>query len=186
MPQRKILVDSCSYIRLAETINPLLGVEFGDDCICLYVIKDFQKEYDNKPELKTKYPSLNDLTYQENRKNQILLSNKKKKQIPSLIESFDDFAIDNNLMPSYVDLHALATAYLAEVELVTDDSDLIEVAEEFEVPVKRTLELLKLMLDSNHIDFEQVEAVIEYLEFLPDKPKHFARDKKNLFPELDN
>ena len=32
--QRKILLDSNSYLRLAQTIHPLLHVEFGHECHC--------------------------------------------------------------------------------------------------------------------------------------------------------
>ena len=34
MAQRKILLDSNAYLRLAQTIHLLLHVEFGDDCHC--------------------------------------------------------------------------------------------------------------------------------------------------------
>jgi len=52
MAQRKILLDTCSYLRLAESLHPLLDNPFGDDNCCLYVIKEFQAEYDHQPELK--------------------------------------------------------------------------------------------------------------------------------------
>ena len=50
MAQTKILFDSNAYFRLAQSIHPLLQVEFGKEDYCLYVIKELQVEYDKKPE----------------------------------------------------------------------------------------------------------------------------------------
>ena len=44
MPQSKILIDSNVYFRLAQSIRPLLQVEFGKEKYCLYVIKGLQEE----------------------------------------------------------------------------------------------------------------------------------------------
>ncbi len=186
MAQRKILLDTCSYLRLAETLHPLLGVEFGQDRSCLYVIKEFQGEYDGQPRLQRKYPSLADDEYRENRKKKIVLSKKELSQITHVVETFDDFAFDNELSPSPVDLKALATAYLNKIELVTDDTDLAAVAAEFGVPVMRTMQLLKFMLDTGHIALEKVRSCIEYMQYLPDKPAYFAQDQLQYFPELDS
>ncbi len=35
MAQRKLLLDSCVYLRLAQSVRPLLGEEFGEDRVCL-------------------------------------------------------------------------------------------------------------------------------------------------------
>ena len=53
----------------------------------------------------------------------------------------------------------------SEIELVTDDADLIEVAEEFAVPVMRTLQLLRFMVDVGHIELENARQCIDYDEF---------------------
>ena len=43
VPQSKILIDTNAYFRLAQSIRPLLKVEFGDEEYCLYVIKELQQ-----------------------------------------------------------------------------------------------------------------------------------------------
>src|SRR5690606_4044435 len=42
--QRKILVDTNSYLRLAQSIHPLLFSEFGPNACCLYVLKELDDE----------------------------------------------------------------------------------------------------------------------------------------------
>ena len=45
MAQRKLLLDSNAYLRLARSIHPLLFVEFGEDRSCLYLTEDFETEF---------------------------------------------------------------------------------------------------------------------------------------------
>ena len=37
MPQRKLLLDTNAYLRLARSVHPLLFSDFGEDRICLYL-----------------------------------------------------------------------------------------------------------------------------------------------------
>ena len=181
MKQNKILLDTCSYLRLAESHHPLLGVEFGTDRSCLYVIAEFQKEYDYSSRITKKYPMLNQPDFKENRRKRINLSKSQKDEMETVIDAFEDYADDQGLSPSNVDLKALCVAYQASIPFVTDDGDLYELAEAFDVPVMRTLKLLKLMLDAKHITFKDLTATLQYIEHIPDKPKHFEQDKKELF-----
>ncbi|MCK4967023.1 DNA-binding protein, partial [bacterium] len=63
MKQSKILLDTCSYLRLAKSIHPLLNQTFGNDHYCLYVIEEFQKEYDKNLRLRNKFAWVNDTEY---------------------------------------------------------------------------------------------------------------------------
>ena len=63
MPQLKILIDTCSYIRLAKNIHPLLNQPFGKNNYCLYIIKDFQKEYSQSSRLQSKFNWIEDEEY---------------------------------------------------------------------------------------------------------------------------
>ena len=55
MPQSKILVDTNSYLRLAQTIRPLLFLPFGDGEYCLYILPELNVELSNR-RLKSKFP----------------------------------------------------------------------------------------------------------------------------------
>jgi hypothetical protein len=76
MAQRKILLDSNSYLRLAQTFRPLLNVEFGDERHCLYVIRELQREFDRSPRLQTKFHWVNEPEYAENRRRSITIPRK--------------------------------------------------------------------------------------------------------------
>jgi len=47
-----ILVDTCSYFRLAQSINPLLKKPFCEEKHVLSVIKELNLEYNKNPSLK--------------------------------------------------------------------------------------------------------------------------------------
>ena len=68
MPQSKVLIDSNVYFRLAQSIHPLLQVEFGKEKYCLYTIEDFQKEYEKDVRLKNNFSWVNEPEYRSNRK----------------------------------------------------------------------------------------------------------------------
>jgi hypothetical protein len=63
-----IIVDSCSYFRLAQSIRPLLKTPFGKEKHCLGVIKELDKEYEKNPTLKHKFFWVNQKEFSDNRK----------------------------------------------------------------------------------------------------------------------
>jgi hypothetical protein len=67
MPQSKILIDTNTYIRLAQSIRPLLFMPFGDSEYCLYILQELNDELSNR-RLKSKFPWVDEGEYEENRK----------------------------------------------------------------------------------------------------------------------
>jgi len=63
-----ILVDSCSYFRLAQSIHPLLKTPFCEEKHVLGVIKELNIEYNKNPSLKHKFFWVTQPEYAENRK----------------------------------------------------------------------------------------------------------------------
>ena len=55
MAQKKIIVDSNSYFRLAQNIHPLLCQPFGNDQLTLYIHADLNNEFRRSPRLKNKF-----------------------------------------------------------------------------------------------------------------------------------
>lgn len=183
MAQRKILLDSNSYLRLAQTIHPLLHVEFGDECHCLYVIRELQQEFDRSARLQTKFHWVNDAQYAENRSRSITIPRKAAKKISLTISVIEGEARQRGLATSPVDARALATASVLEVPLVTDDAAMLAVAEIFDIEAMKTLELLHLMVDCNHATIQQVIAAAEYWRYASDQPKDYEADFRRLFHE---
>jgi len=181
MAQRKTLLDSNTYLRLAQTIHPLLHVEFGDECHCLYVIRELQQEFDRSPRLQTKFHWVNEPEYAENRSRTITIPRKAAREIGVTISVIEGEARVRELGVSPVDARALATASVLEVPLVTDDGDMLVLAEAFAIEKMKTLELLRLMVDCGHATMEQVIAAAGYWRYGRDLPKDYETDFRRLF-----
>jgi hypothetical protein len=181
MGQRKILLDSNAYLRLAQTIRPLLHVEFGDERYCLYVIRELQQEFDRSPRLQTTFHWVNEPEYAENRRRSITIPRKAAKNIGLTVSVIEGEAIQRGLGVSRVDARALATASVLEVILVTDDGAMLTLAEAFDIQVMKTLELLRLMVDCGHATLAQVLAAAGYWRYARDLPKDYAKDFRRFF-----
>lgn len=73
---------------------------------------------------------------------------------------------------------------MLDIQIVTDDSDMLALAEDFNIKTLKTLDILRLMLDCRHIDITVVRQIASYWNYAEDKPKSFALDYKKLFKEL--
>ena len=183
VPQSKILIDTNAYFRLAQSIRPLLKVEFGDEEYCLYVIKELQQEFDRNPRLRNKFPWVSDPEYSENRSHRLQLSRKEQKEIDQAFDFMFDHARTAYPGVSRVDVTILAHANILGIPVVTDDGDMLALANDFEIRTFRVLDLLKLMLDCEHITMAKVREIAAYLAYTNDKPREYGRDYKKLFGE---
>lgn len=181
MAQRKILLDSNSYFRLAQTFHPLLQVEFGEECHCLYVIRELQQEFDRSARLQNKFHWVTDPRYVKNRHRAVTIPRKAARTIDVTLSVILGHARQEALGASKVDALALATASVLGVPIVTDDADMLVLAEAFNIEVMKTLELLRLMLDCGHATIEQVVAVAGYWRYANDLPKDYDTDFRRLF-----
>jgi predicted nucleic acid-binding protein len=180
MPQSKILVDTNVYLRLAQTIRPLLFVPFGDDEYCLYIIPELNKELLNR-RFETKFPWIDEEEYRENRKFFPNISNKQKKSIKDTFEYIWDYVVTILPGPSKVDVLYIAYALELEVPMVTDDKDMTQLAQEFEANVMPTLQLLKIMLNCGHTNMKTIDGLIKYWRYIGDRPANMESDYKKYF-----
>lgn len=183
MAQTKILIDSNVYFRLAQSIHPLLQVEFGQASYCLYVIKDLQAEYDRNPRLRNAFSWVNETEYRRNRSCELNISRKDRKEIEQAFDFIRNHARDTHPETSKVDISALAHAYILDMPIVTDDAAMLELAQDFNIKTLKTLELLKLMLDCRRIDMAMVRQIAAYWTYENDRPKSFSTDYRKLFKE---
>lgn len=84
---------------------------------------------------------------------------------------------------SPVDVRALATAYVLDVQIVTDDQDMLRLAGDFGIKTMNTLALMRLMLDSGRIDMSRVRQITAYWQYEKDTPAGFRKDYARLFGE---
>jgi hypothetical protein len=131
MPQFKVLVDTNSYLRLAQTIRPLLFSPFGDGEYCLYILPELNDELSNR-RLKSKFPWVDENEYTENRKHFPTIGRKQKNTIKVNFEFIWDYVQSDLPGPSKVDALYIAYALELGIPVVTDDQDMIALAVAFE------------------------------------------------------
>jgi hypothetical protein len=183
MAQTKILIDSNVYFRLAQSIHPLLQIEFGQEKYCLYVIKDLQVEYERNRRLKNAFPWVNEAEYRKNRACELIISKKERKEIEQAFDFIRNHAREAHPETSKVDISALAHAYILDIPVATDDAAMLELAQDFNIKTLKTLDLLKLMLDCGHIEMAIVKQIAAYWIYEDDRPKSFNTDYQKLFKE---
>ena len=179
-----LISASNTYLRLAQTIHPLLFTPFGDDENCLYILPELNDELESR-RLQSKFPWVDDAEYADNRKHFPTIGRKQRKAIQQAFGYIWDFVQSNLPGPSQVDALYIAYAQELDIPVVTDDQDMTALAREFEVEVMSTLELLKLMLDCGHVDMQKIKSIRGYLQHIKDLPANFNSDYKRLFLNPD-
>lgn len=161
MAQTKILLDTNSYLRLAQNLHPLLFQSFGDESFTLYSHKDLKDECMRQPRLANKFDWITLEKYEENRKRPLSMS---KDQHAETDQNFDFMwgqVESDGLTPSKIDTRILATALTLGIRVVTDDQAMLELAKEYGVETWTTLELMKSMVDAGHITMAKIRQVVE-------------------------
>lgn len=185
MTQSKILVDTNAYLRLAKTIRPLLFEPFGDNEYCLYVLPELNQELENR-KLQSKFHWVDEEEFAANRKYFPKISNKQKNSIQQTFEYLWDHVQTELPGPSKIDALYIAYALELKVPVVTDDQDMIKLANEFDAQVMPTLELLKIMLDCGHTDMKTIDGLCDYWRYIADLPANFKSDYDHLFSKAQN
>lgn len=180
MAQSKILVDTNSYLRLAQSIRPLLFTPFGDQEYCLYVIPELNVELGRR-HLRSKFPWIDQVEFEEGRRHFPTLSRKQKKSIDETFEFLWSHVEEELPGPSRVDARYVAYALELDIPVVTDDEDMIKLAQVFGASFMRSLDLLKLMMDEGHIDMDNVRAIVSYWRHIDDTPGQLTRRFRKMF-----
>lgn len=175
MAQTKIIVDSNSYFRLAQNIHPFLCQPFGGEEFTLYMHADLTNEIRDSSRIQNRFHWIGESRYASNRNRSISLSAAQKTEIKETFEFMwehvkDEFLDERGRGPSRVDTTIVATAAVLGIRVVTDDQDMIELAETYGVHQLTSLELMKLMLDCGHIDDDKVDQVVQQWIYDTDTP----------------
>jgi predicted nucleic acid-binding protein len=161
-----------------------MGVPFGDEKNALYLHKFIQHELERSPRLQNTFAWVEQEEHVNERKKIIPIS---KAQLSRIDLSYDfiwQFQRENGYSLSFEDIYCIATAEVLGVPLVSDDANLLLTAKTFGITTMMTLELLKLMLDSEFIERGDVDQIIEYLKYSNDFPPAFNKIYKTLFKKL--
>lgn len=182
MSKFRILLDSNAYLRLANSFHPLLYESFGEKDNTLYLIPEFQKEFNKNPRLKNKFGWVNQPEYIANRKHQLRTIEKQKEQIKLTYSYLWEQNISEGFGASRVDVRALAYGSVLNAPVVTDDYDMTKLAEDFGIEVWGLLDLLKIMYIAKRINKGNIKTLIGYLEYMKDLPfPSFKRKIQKVF-----
>ena len=182
MSIKRILLDSNAYLRLANSFHPLLHEPFGKEPYVLYLIPEFQKEFDKNPRLANKFGWVNQPEYIENRKHRIRITQSQKKQINIIYSYLWPHNISEGLGASRIDIRALAYGDALEIPVVTDDFDMRELGSTFGIELWSLLDLLKIMHNSERIEIKDIRTLLNYLRYIRDWPyPSFEKDTKRVF-----
>jgi hypothetical protein len=185
MPTKRILLDSNAYLRLANSFHPLLHEPFGKDQYTLYLILEFQKEFDKNPRLANKFGWVNQTEYLENRKHRIRVTRAQRGQINLIYSYLWPHNIGEGLGASRIDVRALAYGDALEIPVVTDDFQMRELGIIFGIEVWGLLDLLKIMLKSKRIALSDIKTLLIYLKYIKDLPyPSFEKDTNKVFRDL--
>ncbi len=176
-----VILDSCSYFRLAQAIHPLLKTKMGSHV--LGVIRDLDEEYSKNKKLKHKFYWVGEEEYVINRKSCFSVSKKMLFKIHEVYKFIDDYDLMQGIGLSRVDMKVLAFAKAMDLPVVTDDMDMVGVAEEFEIRTIKTLHLLKDLLDEGFVDMSQIRSIVSFWIYNKDIPASYKSDYQSLFKE---
>ena len=176
-----VILDSCSYFRLAQAIHPLLKTKMGPHV--LGVVKDLDEEYARNKTLKHKFYWVAEEEYSTNRKRCFSISKKMLSKIHEIYKFIDDLDLMQGIGLSRVDMKVLAYAKAMDIPVVSDDMDMLGVAEEFEIHTIKTLHLLKDLLDEGFVDMSEIRSIVSFWIYNKDTPASYKSDYKILFRE---
>ncbi len=178
----RILVDTNSYLRLAYTINPLLKRPFGSDRYELFVLPEMYKELQRNPRLRNEFSWVFEKDFVQNRKEcRLRLNADQKGKVNRAIEIMTRTAQQTDNTASPIDIKCLAYGYTLKISVVTDDADMILLAEEFEVQIMTTLKLLKLMFDESLLTSRKIDDIVKYWIYVDDLPANWFSQFKYFF-----
>ena len=180
MPATHILLDTTCFLRLARSIRPLLGQQFGDQPYVLSVIPELNKELTSK-RLQTEFSWIEAEELVVERGFFPQLSRANRKGIKTTFDFLWDHVATALPGPSRVDTTFVAYAIELNCLLVTDDQAMRQLASAFGARTWCTLELMRLMLDTGNISPHSIQALVAYWEYESDLPANFQSDFARLF-----
>lgn len=188
-----VLLDTCTYLRLAKRIRPLLGEEFGQKRYVLTVLKDVEAEVRRKKELQFKFPWFDAEEFGDERDaKQVRLSAAETAQLKifasvlrgHVLSQVDRFTRDGRQPPSDTDCRVLAFAQIREAIVATDDIGMHTLARDFELDMMHGWDLLAKMRAAKKIDNDLIRDIYEALERNSDLPASWVQAKKSHFARV--
>lgn len=134
--------------------------------------------------MREKFCWVNEDMYSENRSQRINISSSQQNEAALAIGYISDYSLAQSLGVQDVDIDILAHALALDVPVVTDDRDMTLLANVFSIEVWNSLQLMKAMLDCNHVSQKDIDALVNYMEYMEDLPwRRYVQDYARMFPQ---
>ena len=186
MPPARILVDTNTYLRLARTIKPLLGVPFGEPGHCLCILPELERELAALQVKKRKFRWAAEAVLAENRRRILQFSSQQRRTVEAACVRTQSYADEEGFSRvSEVDVRYIAHGRALGIPVATDDQEMLLLAAAVDVEGMTTLELLRLMLDCGHVTARTVDEICAHWERTDDLPANFLDDYRRLFGRDD-
>lgn len=184
-----VLLDTCTYLRLAKRIRPMLGVKFGQKEYEITILPEIEKEVFHSSRLLHNFPWFSDKEIARERLSKQLKFNKEEKQAlenaTSIIYNWVLTHANNyKNPPSPTDCKVLALGKIRHAIVVTDDLSMHILANEFQIPILHGYELLKKMLTAKLIDKALVKEIYSALDANSDLPRAWLENRDKIFGRL--
>lgn len=189
------LLDTCSYLRLAYSIHPLLGTNFYPTSEIAVVTSDVHYEWAKQPRLRTKFYWAGDQRFVTNRvQNLAVVTGSQSSKISKMRNNIRTHAAGQEAaikaahctLPSQEDCAVLAHTFVLSATgtpttAVSDDKGMGWVARDLKIPFITTLDLVKCMVDANKQSIANVKAIAGYLHYERDLPSEWRTRGLSLF-----
>lgn len=188
-----VLLDTCSYLRLAKRVRPAVGVEFGQKGYVLTIHRSVEDEVRRSSRLRNTFPWFDDDEFAEERlAKQIRLTGAEKDEIKivqgilqgTVLTEVDLYSMGGRSPPGFTDCWLLALAQVKDAIVVTDDMGMHQLAEAFGLPVWHGFELLDKLRSAKVVDRELIIEIYDALEANRDLPKQWAIAKHTTFVKI--
>ena len=174
-----ILLDSCSYFRLGISFRPILSRLEGDPEYVLKVLAELDREYNKSSRLKTKFWWASQKEHCDERSaNRYTPTGEKAKAANIAYTFISQYAVDNSMSVSLIDMRVLSAGYACGGVVVTDDKAMQEIAETMSIRFISTLDLLKLMYIRGKASLSDIDNVIQFWEYEKDFPTSYIAIKE--------
>jgi hypothetical protein len=171
-PRQDVLLDSNAYFRLGNSIRPLLQQSFGAaPGYSLCVLAELDDEYASNVRLRHKFEWVSHAEYRNDRKaKRYELRGEDRTKALNAFSFLLAYADEHEINLSREDLKALAVGFVNGIPVVTDDADMLHVADANGVECWSTIKLLRVMETAGRIDMEKVAEILEYWDYENDLP----------------
>lgn len=188
-----VLLDTCSYLRLAKRVRPAVGIKFGQKDYVLTIHRSVEDEVRRSPRLRSTFPWFDDDEFAEERlAKQIRLTCTEKDDIEivqgilqgTVLTEVDLYSTSGRSPPGPTDCWLLALAQVKDAIVVTDDMGMHQLAASFGLLVWHGFELLDKLRSAKVVDRELIIEIYDALETNRDLPKQWVTAKHTTFVKI--